>query len=355
MENDKSMNRPVKTSDLSISTPRATGPSVWSADDLTQDSSWMVRFSDSEISELEQAVSRILSANKELYTFGRADFHLPTLGPRLLQCVEQIENGRGVALWRGLDVENYDAESLKVLYWGLGVHMGTPISQNAKGDLIGHVRDSGSDYMSKNVRGYTTQARLAPHCDSSDIVTLLCVHPSKSGGQSLIASSGAIYNQIRDHWPKYLTPLFGGFHFDLRGEGATPNPNEVTFAKVPVYSWHDNWLSCRYNRKTIEDGQSKAGAPLQGLALEAVKKVGELATSDGIRYDMEFQQGDIQILNNHAILHSRTAFEDWPEPERKRNLMRMWINQRSEIARPLAPEFADRMNTGPRGGVRIRA
>jgi len=332
----------------------ATGPALWRGDDLHRDPSWKFTFEPAEIRELETAVSRLLADNKDIYTFGREDFHLPTLGPRLAECIRDVEYGRGVALWRGLNVADYDELSLKTLYWGIGVHLGVPITQNAKGDLIGHVRDSGRSYMTKNVRGYTTQARLAPHCDSSDIVTLLCVHPSKSGGESLIASSAAVYSQILADSPEYLEPLLGGFHFDLRGEGVTEDPDEVTFAKVPVFSWCQDYLSCRYNGKTIEDGQKKAGDPLTGIALDAVRKVGEVAMQDGIRYDMEFEIGDIQILNNHAVLHSRTAFEDWPEVERRRNLLRMWINQRPDIARPLAPEFADRMNTGPRGGVRVR-
>jgi len=337
------------------SPPRtATGPAVWTTQDMIEDTSWIIPFEAEEIAELERAVSRVMSRGKELYSFCREDFELPQFAPRLAECAHDVEFGRGVALWRGLDVSIYDEAELKVLYWGMGVHLGIPIHQNAKGEMIGHVRDSGRNYMSKNVRGYTTQARLAPHCDSSDVVTLLCVHPSKSGGESLIASSGAIYNRLLKDHPDYLEPLFAGFHFDLRGEGATDDPDEVTFARVPVFSDHEGWLSCRYNQKTIIDGQEKAGVPLAGSALKAVEKVGELAMSDGIRYDMVFQKGDIQILNNHTVLHSRTAFEDWPEPERKRNLMRMWINQRPEIARPLAPEFADRMNTGPRGGVRVR-
>ena len=332
----------------------ATGPAVWTPDELKNDTSWVFQFSASDIVEIEAAVSDILNSGKQLYFFGRDDFPLPTLGPRLAGCIYYVEYGRGVALWRGLDVSTYDEHSLKVLYWGIGVHLGAPITQNAKGQLIGHVRDTGHNYMSKNVRGYTTQARLAPHCDSSDIVTLLCVHPSKSGGESLIASSTAVYNKLLEYFPEYLEPLFIGFNFDLRGEGATDNPNEVTNTKVPVYSNYEGWLSCRYNCKTIEDGQIKVGSPLTGLTLEAVRKVGELAMQDGIRHDMTFKQGDIQILNNHTVLHSRTSFEDWPEPERKRNLLRMWINQRAEIARPLAPEFANRLNTGPRGGVAVK-
>ena len=343
-----------KKPNSSVETSLVRGPAVWTADELRHDPSWIYQFSALDIAEIEAAVSGVLSAGKPLYAFNRNDFLLPDLAPRLADCMRDVEYGRGVALWRGLDVATYDAASLKALYWGIGVHLGDPITQNAKGDLIGYVRDSGRDYMAKNVRGYTTQARLAPHCDSSDVVTLLCAQTSKSGGESLIASSSAIYNRILEDRPDLLEPLLAGFHFDLRGEGASGDPDEVTNAKVPVFSFCDGLLSCRYNQKTIVDGQAKAGSPLEGLALEAVQKVGALAMEDGIRYDMTFQQGDIQILNNHAVLHSRNAFEDWPEAERKRNLLRMWINQRPTIARPLAPEFSDRMNTGPRGGVAVK-
>ena len=40
---------------------------------------------------------------------------------------------------------------------------------------------------------------------------------------------------------------------------------------------------------------------------------------------MEFRTGDIQLLCNHAILHSRTAYEDYEEPEKRRHLLRLWL------------------------------
>jgi hypothetical protein len=218
--------------------------------------------------------------------------------------------------------------------------------------LIGHVRDRDRDYDSKNVRGYTTNARISPHCDPADIVALLCAHPAKQGGESQITSAMTIYNQLLAHTPEYLEPLAGGFHFDLRGEGVTDDPDEVTFNKVPVFSYLDGRLSCRFNGKTILDGQAKAGAPLEGHALEAVKKVSELAMDPEFRFDLAFQAGDIQILNNYLILHARGGFEDYPEPDRRRNLLRIWVNLHH--GRKLAPEFADRLNTGPRGGVMVR-
>ena len=70
------------------------------------------------------------------------------------------------------------------------------------------------------------------------------------------------------------------------------------------------------------------------------------------RHDMRFERGDIQLLNNHSVLHGRTEFEDWPDAGRKRRLLRQWLNLRE--GRPLAPAFAERLNTGPRGGVAVK-
>ena len=126
----------------------------------------------------------------------------------------------------------------------------------------------------------------------------------------------------------------------------------MTFNKVPVFSFYDGRLSCRFNAKTIIDGQTKAGAPLDGLALDAVNKVRELAMDEDFRFDLTFRQGDIQILNNYMILHARNGFEDFPEQHRWRNLLRLWVNLHN--GRQLAPEFADRLNTGPRGGVKVQ-
>lgn len=329
-----------------------TEASAWTAGDLAADRSWLRTFTPAELAEIDAAVAVVQSKGLGAYQFGRDDFLLPTLDVRLQDTADDLEQGRGVVLLRGLAPERYDMDSLYTLYWGLAVHLGTPISQNAKGDLIGQVTDSGRDYQAKNVRGYTTRAALRPHCDASDVVGLLCVHPARAGGASCIASAATIYNTILVERPDFIEPLCRGFHFDLRGEGVTDNPDEVTFNRVPVFSYFDGRLSCRFNGKTIFDGMAKSGAPLSGDDLAAVEFVRELAMRPGIRFDMDFRPGDIQLLNNHMVLHSRTDFEDWPESARKRRLLRLWLNL--DHGRALAPAFADRLNTGPRGGVMVR-
>ena len=329
-----------------------TGPSAWTSAELAADDSWIYLLSAAEIGEIEAAVEAAQTKGLKVFEFGPEDFPLPQVAVKLAAVVEQLENGRGCALIRGLDVTRYDEDTLKKLYWGLGVHLGTAVSQNSRGQLIAHVRNTDVDYQSNNVRGYITNARIAPHCDPADTVWLLCAHPAKSGGRSEIASAMSIYNELLANNPEYLEPLMRGFHFDLRGEGVTDDSDEVTFNRVPVFSYCDGKVSCRYNRKTIEDGQVKAGEPLEGLAFDAVRAVADLAMRNDLRFDLAFRQGDIQILNNHMILHARGGFEDYPEPDRRRNLMRLWVNLRN--GRKLAPEFADRLNTGPRGGVMVR-
>lgn len=327
-------------------------PAAWRPADLASGASWVYWLHDAELEELKNAIDQVRERGLRPCKFARDDFPLPSLSRRIERIIHELEHGRGFVLIKGLDVERYGMADLKTLYWGLGVHLGLPISQNAKGDLIGQVTDGGRDYRRKNVRGYTTNDAIRPHCDASDIVSLLCVHPAKAGGESIIASSVTIFNEILRTRPEHLEDLARGFHFDLRGEGASGDPDEVTRHKVPVFCFHRGRLSARYNLRTIEDGQAKAGSPLSGMTLSAVRYVGELALRDDIRFDMRFERGDMQILNNHVILHARNGFEDFPETERKRNLLRQWINLRD--GRALPPEFAERLNTGPRGGVAIK-
>jgi len=331
---------------------RIIGLSAWKSNELGADKGWIYHLDDKEKLEIETAVRLVQQRKFKIYEFGINDFPLEKLAVRLNSIIDQVENGRGCALIKGLNPADYDEDTLKLIYWGLGVHIGVPISQNSKGQLIGHVRDRGGNYYSHNVRGYTTNSRIRPHCDPADTVALLCVQPAKKGGGSEISSSTSIYNKLLENNPELLESLFDGFYFDLRGEGVTEDPDEVTFNKVPVFSYFDSKLSCRFNAKSIIEGQAKIGLPLKGIALKAVETLADLASQDEFRYDLAFSPGDIQILNNHTILHARGDFEDHKELERKRNLLRLWTNLRN--GRQLAPEFADRLNTGPRGGVMIR-
>jgi hypothetical protein len=332
-----------------------TDPSAWYGRDYASGTDWAHRLTTAELDDLETALAAVTEAGLAPLEFSRDAFPLPVLGPVLAGMLGELEDGRGFTLLRGLPVEKYDEPALYRLYWGIAVHLGDMISQNAKGDLIGRVEDIGIDIHAPNARGYTTSAALHPHNDSSDIVGLLCVRQAKEGGQNMIASAMTIYNEVLARHPEYLDLLYRGFHYDVRGEGVTGKTNEVTRNRVPVFSYHDGRLSCRFNRRAIETAAEKMGEPLTAMERDALAFIADLTVAPEVRLDFPLQPGDLQLLNNHMVLHARSNFTDWPERERKRLLLRLWVNRREGEGRLLAPDFATRYNTGFRQGVAVSA
>ncbi len=327
-------------------------PCAWTRRELEADRSWIWRFEKDHIEELDAALR--LSKETGLAPFEVTKDHFPLSGfaAVLDALLDELENGRGIVLMRGFPVERYGDDDLRRLYWGIGSHLGGAESQNINGELVQDIADRGFDYTKTEHRGSMTAAELRPHCDPTDIVGLLCVRTARQGGLSTLCSSMTVYNEVFDKHPEFLPAVHRGFRFDIDGKGPTGHPEEVTNL-LPVYSWCEGQLSCRYNQKAIEDGAAKIGQPLTGLEQEAVSFIGEVAVRPDIQYAMEFQPGDIQWLNNYVILHSRGGYVDHEEPARKRLLLRLWLNHTK--ARPLNDDFANKTLMGPRKGVKKRS
>jgi len=326
-----------------------TTPNAWLAGTYSSDQSWVDVLDDQEIAEIDEALARLKARDLRWPEFTKEDFHVPVFGQRLARILSEIRSGRGFSLIRGIPVQRYSPEELRSIYWGVGSHLGQVISQNAMGHLIGEVKDSGASWSDPNVRGYTTRDFLRPHSDSADVVGLFCLRKALQGGVTAIASSMAIYNTILREHPEYLEPLYAGFNYDLRGEGVTGQLAEVTRDRLPVFSYYKERLSCRINPKAIETAQLKTGEKLSQVQLDAVHEVERLALDPQYRLDMLLEPGDIQLIDNYSVLHSRTNFIDNDEPDAKRLLLRLWVNIFD--GRELAPRFANRYNTGQRSGI----
>ena len=327
--------------------------SAWKGADLESDTSWWFSLDRKHIDEIESLISSLRASGKRPPTVLREDFSAPALAALFSRVRNELESGFGVARVSGFPIENFDVADLETAFWAMGLLMGRPVSQNSAGESIAHVVDRGVSYRQVNARGYTTRAELVPHCDAGpDFTGLLCVHPAKNGGESSLASSMAIYNEILTKHPDYLDDLYSGFYHDLRGEGPTASLDELTNHPIPVFSYCEGALSCSFNTKSMEQANVKMGTDYTATQQAAVGCILNLARDPAFRYDMAFEAGDIQFVNNHTVLHSRNAYEDFGEPDRRRRLLRLWIVQPE--CRPLDPLFADRFNTGPRGGVARR-
>jgi hypothetical protein len=314
-----------------------TGPHVWLGPDYQMRDDWIFRLSPAHLEELDAAVRNIPTAVPALYDVTAADFPLPTLGAEIRTLDDELQHGRGFILLRGLEADRYDEETLAAIFWGIGAHLGTGMAQSRKGDRLGHVIDrSGPGSEIRHMRNYELGGSLRMHTDlNNDVVALLMFQHAKSGGESRIASSMAVHNIILEEHPEFLEPLYRGYFFHvLRGDRA--DDSQLTDHRVPIFVDHGDAVSCHFNPSPIDRSVERAGVELSETEAEAVKFVAEVAARPGVYLDMALQPGDMQFLNNHLILHGRTHYEDWPERERRRHLLRLWLN--SPTARKQPPE-----------------
>ena len=329
--------------------PRQHGPHVWKSDDVADPAVWTWSLAEEEVVELLAASAPLLDADEhELAGLTSAAFPLPSLGPRLEALRRRLTHGRGFELIRGFPSGDVSEQQSAAVFAGIGAHLGSLRSQNAAGDLLGHVRNVGADPSDPTVRIYQTSRRQTFHTDSADVVGLLCLETAAEGGDSLLASAAAIYNEMLDRDPALAALLFDPIATDRRGEvpeGADP------YFEIPVLSWFDEVLTVLYQRQYIDSAQRfDAIPPLSADVIAALDLFDELADSTAFHLRMRLEVGDMQFVHNHALLHDRTGFTD--KPESPRHLLRLWLSVPGD--RELPAVFAQRygsITVGDRGGI----
>jgi hypothetical protein len=324
---------------------------VWTVEDLDADKSWIHPLTGEDVAELDATIADLETRIETVMDIQRGDYKLPTLGPKLQAIAHDILEGRGLALIRGIPVARYTRQQSAIAFWCIGQYVGDPVSQNSKGHLLGHVADLGGTTLAnpKN-RGYQTHEQLPFHCDSCDVVGLLCLQPAKSGGLSTVTSSLNIYNEMLKRRPDLVAALAEPVYRDRRNE--IPEGRDPWF-QLPVFNFEQDYLTVSWQGGYIRSASRFDELPPQSEDLKDALDM-FASMSRELSYGMDFQQGDIQLLHNHVTVHSRTEFEDFPEPGRHRNLLRLWIA--TPGGRPLSPSYKNRygdLKPGirPAGGV----
>lgn len=296
-------------------------PAGWSPDEIRDRGDLSYHLTGADIDDITAAVAGVKKRGIDIVDIRRDNFPLPRFAEVLGDVRAELLEGLGFATLRGLPVADLGKEGSAIAFFGLGCHLGQALSQNAAGHVLGHIKDLGLDYNAPLVRGYQTGAAMGFHTDQCDYAALLCLQTAKSGGESRVASSITLYNRMLERRPDLVAELTSDFYWDRHGE--IP-PGEEPWYKNPVFNFERGYFSGRGISNTILKAQRLPGVP---PFTEAQKQAIEMfrALVPECAVDIEFQPGDMQILQNHVMLHTRTAFEDWPEPERKRHLYRLWL------------------------------
>jgi alpha-ketoglutarate-dependent taurine dioxygenase len=309
---------------------------AWQASDIHDPSAWTYSLSAGMVEELDRAMRAARAAGKAIPDLARADFDIPSFAADGEALREEVQRGRGFVVIRGLPIDDYTQEEAAMLYWGIAVHLGEPIPQNARNEYLFWVRDEGynfeRDYGAAGVRISRTASAIDFHTDSSaayagrtpDIVSLLALQVARSGGETAILSAQTVHDILHRERPDVLRRLCEPFYFDRRAE---LKEGQSATISAPVFEF-DPTVSIRYFRFNLMKGHDTAGVALTGAEIDALDCLESVFRRPGLAVHFGMGRGDMQFVNNRFVLHSRTAFEDHDDPERRRNFLRLWMRYR---------------------------
>jgi hypothetical protein len=338
------------------------GACVWRGAEMAKNGRWVKDFPATVLAQIDSAVEQ--TRDMPWQRVNRDNFPLPGAAAFLDEVREELENGSGMVKMRGLDVGRYQPEQLRRIWYALGSHLGTPMYQNYRGEVMRDIRDvgmggatqmygatvdaAGKPFLSSGARTLTP-GQLRFHTDRCDVVGLLCVRQALEGGVSKLASSATVYNEILQRRPDLHALLCRPIPRSRFGEEAG---GEHVAYDLPIFGVRDGKLTSHFSLTYIENAQMLPGVrKLTEAEHEAIKML--MAVAEEQCFEMRFEPGDIQLLNNHIVYHGRTAFKDDASSGHDRLLMRLWLSVPNSRALPTdhAVLWGDVSAGKPHGGI----
>ena len=309
---------------------------AWRASSFRSPADYVVELTQSDRGEIKVALAALERGGRlpPVHAISEDDFRFGKLSEKLARAYMEVRSGKGFVLLRGLPIEGLSLDQYSAAVWGVGLHFGCALSQNAQGELVTAVIDATGEDATP--RMYRSNLELRPHSDITAMIALACWHKSASGGASIIVSGVTVHDAIRERAPQLLEPLYRGYHYHRLGEQG-PGEEPATPYRVPVFASRSGQLSCRYQRAGIAAGHRERGVPLDERDLEALNLFDEVAAAAENRLAFFLERGDMIVVNNYAVMHARTRFTNYPEPERQRRLVRLWLD--AEGFRDVPREF----------------
>lgn len=324
---------------------------AWTVETLGADPSWIFELDDQARRDLISTVRKAADPAKTLLDYRRQDFDLGSAWPVIQRSLREVRDGTGFAILRGMPREGLTADEFERLTWAIGLHTGVARPQGKASHYLSAVRDAGVAYRTGKGRGYSSNADLDFHTDSADIVLLTCYNVARSGGMSMVSSSVTAHQVMTKERPDLVERLHEPHFFSRQQEQA---PDEAPMYPNPIFDERDGLLFSKWNRNRLRSAQAIEGVPpLSAEHHEALDLLDEILRRPSVMHTMYLRSGDMQILNSHVTLHSRTEFEDHEDPALKRCLFRLWLAPPDGVALPESwrPAYRAIKAGSVRGGI----
>lgn len=273
-------------------------PATWRGDELLNSKYWNYHLSPKEIEEIESALHNLKLSNKEAIQFNQ-------LNKTLVDISEELENGRGTVLLKGVPVDQYSDTELAEFHLILCQQMGIPIRQSGldwdspkreKSQFVTYIRAEASS--SEN--GKQSTDAFGFHTDRYDVLSLLCVKQARIGGENRLASAITIYNEMLQSYPEIAASLFQEMPWLYEGEGGWIN--------YPIWQIHKGKFTTQLSSTYPLLSQLVADAPR--LSEQHKQGLDLLQTIGGdVGMTLKLEPGDWLMVNNHLVYHARGSWK----------------------------------------------
>jgi alpha-ketoglutarate-dependent taurine dioxygenase len=290
---------------------------------------WLVPLPPRCVDELDGVARQVRRDPLPVLLLTPDQFALGACAEQMDRVRQQLRSGPGLAVLDRVPVERYSLEENRVLCFLLGQLLGRPVAQKWDGAMLYDVRDTGAA-LEYGVRRSVTNLDLTFHTDAPwlehppELVGLYCLHPAREGGVSRFVSLCTVHNELRRRHPDLLPRLYRPFPWDRQAEHA---PGDATVTQRPVFQADGHGLTARVNERLIETGAALLGTPVDAEGVEALAAMRAIVDSPALRVELTIERGQVQYLDNRQFAHSRTDFQDAPEPHLKRHLIRIWTRE----------------------------
>jgi hypothetical protein len=312
------------------------GPSAWRRGELrTED--YRIELSAAALDEIRRAADELREFPLPTILRRPAEFDMPACRAAMVEVRRVLDRGVRFAIVDRLPLDEIGAGAATAVYWLLSSMVARPVAQSLDGKLIYDVLDTGRAALpGSGVRPDQTNIELKFHTDNSynrmppDTVVLLCLRQAQRGGHSRVASFHTLHNALLAHHPECLARLYRPFWFDRQREF---HPGEMPVFAAPVLTAGDE-LHARFSAHQIRGGFALKEEPLDDEGAASMEALFGLFDDETLSADFDLEPGQLQFVDNRVLGHARTQFADFPEPERRRHLVRLWLRDHGRRAYP---------------------